>query len=210
MENKKIKVEGNIKVAGIYGLCNKDGIVRYVGSGIECGDCYSRHQYNVARGYYMDTNKRLLQEAFDREDLVMKIIHESASNADVRNMSEKQKESLQIALGVLEEFYINLNRKTICNRDNKVTKSSSSPSIETTEKRRIANKGEKNPNNKYSERLIKWIVWFKEQGYKPKRISGILKGHGIDIDKNYIGLIKVSKWIYIIGEKPTWFKDGEQ
>ena len=200
-------VKGEINVAGVYQMAAKDGVVLYIGSSIECGDALSRHLYNLKRGYYMDSNKRLLQEAYDREDLVFSIIHISASNGDVRNMTIQQKEDLQKALGVIEQFNIELNKSTVCNKINKISKWSTSPTPETTERRRNANLGGSNPNAKYDETLIANIIFLKEKGFKPKEIVEMLLEHDINVHQGYISQIGVEKWIYLQSKKPEWFKE---
>ncbi|NFE72553.1 hypothetical protein FC758_01240 [Clostridium botulinum] len=210
MKSKMI-VEGNIYVAGVYQMRTKNGVVLYVGSAIEINDALSsRHLYNLKRGKYADTNKRILQDAYDREDLIFEVIHKSAFADEVRNMTMQQKEDLQKALGVLEEFYIDLYKDTVCNSQYSVTKHSSSPNAETTLKRRIANKGTNNPNCKYDEVIISEILYFKLMGYKPKKIMNLIQGHyEIEIGNSYISQIGVKKWIYTEPIKPIWYESVE-
>lgn len=206
----KMEVKGNIYCAGVYQMYTNEGIILYVGSGIECNDALSRHSYNLKRGLYTDTNKRPLQEAYDRKDLIFEVIHESSSADEVRNMTIKEKEDLQKALSVLEEFNIKLNIKTVCNKQKKVKKHSSTKNKLTTYKRRLANKGANNPNSKYNEVIIAEILYFKLMGYKPKQIETLIGGHykDIDIKSSYISAIGVQKWIYLEPKKPEWF-NGE-
>lgn len=208
MISKEILVQGNIYIAGVYAIGTKEGKVLYIGSSIECNDALSRHLYNLKRNYYADSNKRPLQEAYDREDLVFKIIHESAHADEVRNMTLQQKEDLQKALGVLEEFHIGLNN-TVCNKMRKIAKWSTSPTPETTLKRKKANTGSKNPNVKYDEELVANIMFLKEKGFKPREIVEMLLEHDIEVHNNYISQIGVYKWIHLESKKPEWYSESE-
>lgn len=208
MKNK-MEVRGNIYCAGVYEMYTKEGIILYVGSGIECNDALSRHLYNLKRGLYFNTNKRTLQEAYDRNDLIFEVIHESAKAEDVRSMEMQEKEDLQKALSVLEEFNIKLNINTVCNKQKSVTKHSSTKNKLTTYKRRLINTGTNNPNSKYDEVIIAEILYFKLMGYKPKEIESLIGEHyKINIKKSYISALGVQKWIYLEPKKPKWF-DGE-
>lgn len=201
----KLIVKGEINVAGVYEMATKDGVVLYDGSAIEVNDALSRHLYNFKRGYYMDTNKRPLQEAYDREDLVFYVIHKSAHNDEVRNMTTQQREDLQKALGVIEQLNIELNKDTICNKMKKVSKFTTSPNKLTTYKRRNANLGSKNPNNRFDEKMISEVLWLKLNGYKPKDIERLIKdNYNIDIRSSYISAIGVQKWIYLKEIKPDF------
>lgn len=202
----KMVVKGETNVAGVYEMATKAGVILYNGSAIEVGDALSRHLYNLKRGYYMNTNKRPLQEAFDRYDLVFYVIHKSAYNDEVRNMTVQQKEDLQKALGVIEQFNIELNKATVCNKIMKVTKFSTSPDNKTSWKRHEANRGMNNPNAKLDKKVIEWIAWFKENGYKPKAICEILEQQGINVKNSYISRIKADRWIYIQSVKPSFIE----
>ncbi len=209
MKSKMI-VEGNIYVAGVYQMRTKNGVVLYVGSSIEINDALSsRHLYNLKRGKYADTNKRILQDAYDREDLIFEVIHKSAFADEVRNMTMQQKEDLQKALSVIEQFNIELNKATVCNKQRTVTKHSSSPNKLTTYKRRQANTGVNNPNNKYDSEIIANILYLKEKGLKPKKIVELLLEHDIDIKSSYISQLGVKKWIYTNPIKPVWYESVE-
>lgn len=206
MINKMI-IKGETNVAGVYQMETLAGIPLYIGSSVECGDALSRHVYNLKRNKYMDTNKRPLQLAFDREDLVFRVIHVSAFNDEVRSMTTQQKEDLQKALGVIEQFNIELNKETVCNKVMKVTKFSTSPNNKTSWKRHDANRGSKNPNNKHDVELIANILYLKEQGIKPKQIVEMLLEHDINIKNSYISRIGVDRWIYLQSKKPSWFEE---
>ncbi len=207
MKNK-MEVQGNIYQAGVYGIKTKDEKVLYIGSSIEINDALSRHLYNLKRGNYMDNNKRTLQEAYDREDLIFYIIRSSALNGEINSMIIKEKEAVQESLSVLEQFYINLYKDTVCNKHKRVTKCSSNHNEETTLKRRQANIGNKNPNVKYDEDMIAEILWFKENNYKCKDIEEIIEKHyNIKVKSNYIYQIGIDKWINLISKKPKWIND---
>lgn len=203
----KMKVIGDIYCAGVYQMATKSGMILYVGSAIEVNDALSRHLFNLKRGYYINSNKRPLQEAYDREDIIFSVIHVSAHNDEVRNMTIEQKENLQKALGVIEQFNIELNKDSVCNKMSKVSKWSTSPSYETTLKRRQANLGKNNPNAKYDETLISNILFLKEKGLKPKEIVEMLLEHDINVRQGYISQIGVEKWIYLKSQKPDWYKE---
>lgn len=208
MKNKMMVV-GNIQVAGVYVMKDAEGIVRYCGSGISCADRLSSHLYFLKRNLYAGTNKQILQDIYDRDELTFEIIKISASNNDVTTMSSSEKISLQKALSVLEEFYISLYKDTICNSQMKVTKFSTSPTMETTLKRRQANAKSKNPNNKYDEKLVSNILYLKEQGLKPREIIELLLEQDIDVNKGYISQIGVYKWVSLESECPSWYKDNK-
>lgn len=204
----KMEVQGNIRQAGVYGIKTKDEKVLYVGSSIEINDALSRHLYNLKRGNYMDNNKRPLQEAYDREDLIFYIIHESALNGEISTMTIREKETVQESLSVLEQFYINLYKNTVCNCHKRVTKCSSNHNEETTLKRRQANLGNKNPNNKYSKELMEEILWLKENDYKLKEIEDIIKNqYNKDIKSGYIWHIGIDKWVGLESKEPKWISD---
>lgn len=204
MKNKMC-VEGNIYCAGVYGIRRKDEeTYLYIGSSIECNDSMSRHLHYLKRGLYEDTNKFILQKAYDNYELVFEIIKTSCFTK-VNEMTKLEKENLQKELSVLEQFYIGLHKDTICNLHKKVTKHSSNRNIITRNKRRKANLGNRNPNNKYSERLIAEILWLKNNGYKAKDIEEKYKKIGIR--SNYILSIGLTKWTHLEPIKPEWYKE---
>lgn len=204
-----VKPETNIYVAGIYALTTRGGKVLYVGSALECNDALSRHNYNVKRNKYIDTNKRKVQCAFDRDDLIFTILHVSAYSDDVRNMSIQQKEDLQEALSVLEKMYIDLYKDTICNCQLSVTKHSSNKNSFSTYKRRIANSGERNPRVVYDEILVSNILYLKQLGLKPKKIIELLLEHDIKVTNAYISRLGVDRWVHLDPQKPSWIDEKE-
>ncbi|MCB2340885.1 hypothetical protein [Clostridium estertheticum] len=207
MKNK-MEVIGNIYQAGVYGMkvVGTEGYL-YLGSGIEINDCLSRHTYFLKRGLYEDTNKSILQEKYDLGILVFEVIKESENSELVKDMSAKQKESLQIALGTLEQFYISLYKDTACNKQKGVTKHSSNKDEFSTIKRSKSNTGSNNPNSRYTEEIISNILWLKIEGYKAKEIMGMLKDQGIDIRSNYINQLGLTKWIKANAKKPMWINE---
>lgn len=206
-----MEVVGNNSIynAGVYCMETRDGKKLYYGSALEINDAISRHLYALRRGYYYNSNKRPLQEAWDRDDLVSRVEHVSASSDDVRGMDTKQKESLQIALGELEQFYINLYASNgyLCNKHKSVTKHTSNKNRFSTYKRKIANMGANNPNSKYDEELVANILYFKQKGLKPKEIIELLLEHDINVNSKYIPQIGVTKWVHLEGKCPDWYKD---
>lgn len=169
---KEIKAVGSTNVAGVYKITDIDGVVLYIGSSVECGDSLSRHKGKLKRQQYANNSKCTLQEEFNNRGLLFSVIKISASNSDVRDMTKEQKANLQIALGKLEEFYISLHKDTILNKHTRVTKSTSSPTPETTLKRQLANMAENNPNcTKFTEEDIRQIKQLLVDGISPKEIA---------------------------------------
>ncbi|MDF2820201.1 MAG: hypothetical protein K0R15_642 [Clostridiales bacterium] len=211
MKKKYMEIvgENSIYNAGVYQFETKlEGKVLYVGSAIDIGNsCLSRHLYNLRRGLYMENNKRPIQEAWDRDDLCMRVIFVSASTNDVKDMTTEEKESLQIALSLIEEVNINLNRLTVCNSHFKVSKHSSNKKDDTTSSlRHDINLGSLNPNVKYDETIIANILYLKEQGLKPKQIIELLLQQDIDVNTGYISQLGVFKWCHLESIKPDWYK----
>ncbi len=204
MKNK-LNVLSDVYCAGVYGMrCKKSQEYLYIGSSLEINDALSRHLYYLKRGLYADTNKEIIQKYYDLGELVFEVVKESCHDK-VTEMSSQEKENLHKALSVLEQFYIELNKDTICNKQMTVKKFSSSPNKLSTYRRRMANIGNKNPNCLYDEKIIAEILWLKLNGYKPKEISRLIEeNYGIDINTKYISAIGLSKWIHIEGKKPDW------
>ncbi len=202
MRNKMKEVKGNIYGLGIYGLKANDKML-YIGSG-QMNDRMSSHLYFLKRDLYKDTNKEILQDYYNMGELEFEVLHFSEHNSEYENMSVQQKESLQEALGTLEQLYINLYKDTICNKQKTVKKHSSNKNKSTTFRRRRANMGANNPNRKYDENLIAEILWLKENGYKPKQVEIMLEKKGVDISNTYISALGVKKWIHLEPKKPNW------
>ena len=190
---KEIKAVGNINVAGVYKISDIHGNVLYIGSSCEVGDAKSRHKHGLSRGLYANGNKKAMQDEFDNNGLLFEIIKVSASNGDVVKMSKSERADLQIALGLLEQFYINTYKDngTLCNKITKIKKWSTSPTQKTTEARRKSNQGSKNPNcTKFTEEDIKQIKRLLLDGVSHKEIAD-----RFDTSVDYISQIKCGyKW----------------
>jgi len=198
-----MKVNGIVNVAGVYGMRveGEEGYL-YIGSGIEVNDSLSRHLYNLKRGLYATTNKSVLQEKYDLGILVFEVIKVSEHDELVKDMSPKQKESLQLVLGTFEKLYVDMYKETICNSHMSVKKHSSNKNSTTTFKRRKANLGAKNGNCKYEEKIIAEILWLKLNGYKAKQIEEMYSEY--EIKGKYIYNIGVTKWIHIEAIMPDF------
>lgn len=196
MSKKNLEIVGNIYGAGVYCFATEDNEVLYVGSSLEINDALSRHLFHLKKSNYYDSNKRALQLAYDREDLVFCVLNFSADNEYIRNCSKADKAEMQNYLGILEEYYIDYYEETVCNLQKYVTKHSSNRSKVTSYKRRMSNVGENNPACKYSEDIIANILWLKINGYKAKEIAKIMSKIGVDIKDNYINNIGTTRWIF--------------
>lgn len=204
MKNLLKEVNGNIYGLGVYCFKDEEGKIIYCGSGM-INDRLQSHLYNLKRGFYEDTNKDILQKKYNLGLLSFEVLHFSENNSEYLHMTDKEKQAVQKALEVMEQFYVNLYRDTICNKQMVVKKFSTSPSRLSTYKRRMANIGNKNPNCLYDEKIIAEVLWLKLNDYKPKEISQLIEeNYGIDINSKYISAIGLSKWIHIEGKKPNW------
>ncbi|WP_053957149.1 hypothetical protein [Inediibacterium massiliense] len=201
MKNLLKEVKGNIYGMGVYCFKDVEGKVLYVGSGM-MNDRLQTHLYNLKRGLYENTNKKVLQHTYNCSNLIFEVLHYSENNSEYLNGNDKQRQAVQEALEVLEQFYVNMYKNTICNKFRKISKWSTSPNRMSTYKRRKANTGSKNPNLKYDERIIAEILWLKMNDYKPKQIEEMYKNIGIKA--NYIASIGVSKWIHLEPTKPNF------
>lgn len=205
MKNLLKKVEGNIYGMGVYCFKDGEGNVIYVGSGM-MNDRLQSHLYNLKRGLYSDTNKAPIQQVYNYGELTFEVLHFSQNNSIYLNGSDSEKVSIQKALETLEQFYVNLYKDTICNKMRNISKWSTSPSQETTQRRHNANTGCKNPNNRYDEKIIANILWLKNNKYKPKQIADHYQGL---IRQNYISQIGIYKWIGLEPIKPDWLDEKE-
>lgn len=207
MRNLLRKVEGNINGMGIYCFKDINGKILYVGSGM-MNDRLQTHLYNLKRGLYENSNKKVLQHTYNCGNLIFEVLHFSKNNTTYLNGTNEERKAIQESLEILEQFYVNLYKDTICNLHKKITKTSSSPNRLITYKRRKANLGSKNPNAKYNEKMIAEILWLKQNDYRPKEISKIIEdNYKIDIKKTYISSIGVQKWIHLEPSKPDFIKD---
>ncbi len=207
MKNLLKEVKGNIYGLGVY--CFKDlaGKVLYVGSGM-MNDRLQTHLYNLKRGKYEDTNKVILQRIYNMGNLIFEVIHFSENNCEYINGTDKERIAIQRGLEVLEQFYVDLYKDTICNCVKKIRKFSTSPSQEVSNKRKQANLGNKNPNVKYDESLMAEILWLRENNYKCKEIETIIKEqYNIDIKNTYIYHIGFDKWVGLDSKEPKWISD---
>ncbi|WP_315114519.1 hypothetical protein [uncultured Clostridium sp.] len=189
---------------GIYCFKDINGKILYVGSGM-MNNRLQTHLYNFKRGLYEDTNKKVLQHTYNCGNLIFEVLHFSENNTTYLNGTDDERKAIQTALEVLEQFYVDLYKDTICNKIERITKTSSSPNRLTTHKRRKANLGNKNPNAKYSEKMIAEILWLKLNGYKPREIEEFYKD--INIKSNYISSIGTYKWIHTEPIKPDFIKE---
>lgn len=208
MKNLLKNVEGNIYGLGVYCFKDTDGKVLYVGSGM-INDRLQSHLYSLKRGRYEDTNKSILQKTYNVGLLSFEVLHFSENNSEYLHMSDSEKEAVQKALETLEQMYVNLYKDTICNKFRHITKWSTSPNEETTLRRRNANIGANNPNCGHDEKLVANILWFKEQGFKPKQIVEMLLEHDIEVTNRYISSLGVKRWIYLDAKKPEWFNEAK-
>lgn len=200
MENK-MQVKGNIYTAGVYYMKAIDtGKVLYVGSAgmsEHINNALSRHLYYLKRGLYTTTNKVILQREYDNYNLMFEVMLNYDSISDEK-------------LSDVEQAHIKLNKNTICNCQQSVTRHSSNKNKLSTYKRQLANRNSNNPNNKYDENLIAEILWLKLHNYKPKQIINLYKDNNEELPSSqYISMIGISKWIYLEPIKPSFIKDLE-
>lgn len=125
-----LEKRGNINCSGVYQIKNFAGKVLYIGCSSECGNAYSRHNSNLKNGNYAYTNKNDLQVLFNTEDLIFSVLEECTEDK----------------LTEVETKYINLYKDTIVNKDTKGKRRTSKTTEQETERRRMANIGEKNPH----------------------------------------------------------------
>lgn len=194
----------SVKGAGIYALKCHDEIL-YIGSSQEMGDARTRHNSNLKYNRYLNTNKDKIQQLYNKgENIEFIVLHRSAHNEELKSMNKEQKKSLQKALSVLEQLFINLYKDTIVNKQSTVKRHSSNRNENTTRLRRLKNLGSQNPNIKYDEESIKEILWLKENGFSVKRIKELLEEREIMMSESYIYKIGKLRWKHIKGKKPSW------
>ncbi|WP_409069893.1 nuclease [Clostridium sp. FAM 1755] len=185
----KMKVQGNIYGMGVYGFTDHTDKILYVGSGM-MNDRKQNHEYNLKRENYKNNNKKILQEEYKKDNLTFKVLHFSIDNSTYLNATDKEKREIQKILEEKEQFYYNLHKDTCCNQIKKIHKWTTSPNIKSTQKRRKANAGTRNPNNKYDIDTILEIKQMIEMGLNNTEIS---KKTGIN--RNYISQIRTGqKW----------------
>lgn len=197
-----VKTVGNIYGMGVYCFKDLEGIIKYVGSGM-MNDRLQAHLSKLKNNKYKDTNKDILQELYNKDELKFEVLHYSENNSDYINGSKEYKKAVQLGLEVLEQFYYNLYKDTCCNKIGNIHKTSSSPTIEVTLRRRELNSGINNPSNIYSEELIRNILYLKDI-FNVRQIKEIImKEFNINISNNYIYNIGNTKWVNI---KPLYSK----
>lgn len=206
MRNLLNDVKGNIYGLGVYCFKDIDGNVIYVGSGM-LNDRLQSHLYSLKRGLYEGTNKDVIQRSYNLGNLTFEVLHYSTNNNTYINGTKQEKAAIQHSLETLEQFYYDLYKDTCCNKRTKITKWSTSPTLQTTLKRKRANMGSGNPNVKYDEDLIANIMYLKEQGLKPRQIVELLEEHDINVRQGYISQIGITKWIHIKSVRPDWYDD---
>jgi hypothetical protein len=114
---------------------------------------------------------------------------------------------LQEALGVLENFYIDMYKTTVINKQKSVKKHSSNKDEFSTVKRKQANIWSNNPHSKYDEKTIAEILWLRINGFKGKDIEEMYQHIGIK--RNYIMTIGLTRWINLEPIKPEWIKEKD-
>jgi hypothetical protein len=202
MENE-IKIIGDIYNLGVYCYKNsEDGKVLYVGSGM-MNDREQFHRYKLKKQQYQDNNKSILQDLYNKGDgsLIFEVLHISANNSAYINGTKEEKAAIQKALEVMEQFYYDMYRDTCCNKITVIKKYITS----NPEARSKANRGVKNPNNKYSENLISAVLYLKSNDIKVKDIQEIIKcKFDIELKLPYVYAIGVTKWLSTNAKHYKW------
>ncbi|MCW6085559.1 MULTISPECIES: nuclease [Clostridium] len=185
----KIKVQGNIYGMGIYGFTDYTDKILYVGSGM-MNDRKQNHEYHLKNENYKNNNKKILQEEYEKDNLTFQVLHFSVDNSTYLNSTTEEKQKIQKSLEEKEQFYYNLHKDTCCNEMRKIRKHSTSPTLETTYKRKKANQGIKNPNVKYDLDTILEIKQMIDMGLSNTEIS-----KKTSVNRNYISQIRTGqKW----------------
>lgn len=198
----KIKnVTGNMYNMGVYCLMDGDKVI-YIGSG-QINDRIQYHLYQLNRNKYQN-NKAPIQEAYDAGRLGISVVYTRCSNAKYNNGDVIFRSKVQADIGDVEQQYINMFEKTICNKHKKVTKSCKMYSG-TNIKRHISNTGINNPACKYSLETIGNVIWMKHNGYKNTQIVDIVADNSnIHIPYAYVCKIGKIKWIDAEPIKPAY------
>ena len=169
MKNLIKEVRGNIYGMGVY-CFESDGKVLYVGSGM-LNDRLQSHLYNMKRGLYEGSNKDILQRQYNIGELSFKVLHFSENNSTYINGTQLERKAIQKALQVLEQFYYNMYKDTICNQVSVIKKFTTSPTPEVTERRRQSNLAERNPNAKFTVEQVKEIKRLLDDGLDYQEIA---------------------------------------
>ncbi|MHB7978954.1 nuclease [Clostridium sporogenes] len=185
----KIKTEGNIYGMGVYGFTDHTDKVLYIGSGM-MNDRKQNHEYHLKRENYKNNNKKILQQEYKKDNLTFQVLYFSVDNSTYLNATDEERQEMQKNLEGKEQFYYNLYKDTCCNQIKKIHKWTTSPNEKSTEKRRRANAGTKNPNSKYD---IEQIIEIKQMIGMGLNNTEISKKTGIN--RNYISQIRTGqKW----------------
>lgn len=198
-----IEIKGNIYGMGCYSFKDNTGKVLYIGSGM-MNDRLQNHEYYLKRGLYENTNKKVLQQEFEKDNLIFEVLHFSENNSEYLNGTDSERMAIQEALEVLEQFYYNMYKDTCCNKIKRIRKTSSSPNKMTTYKRKQANMGSNNPNcYVLTEETASEILWLKQNTkMKNKEIADIYKCRA-----NLISRVGKDRWLSVNKIKPSWYEE---
>lgn len=208
MKNLLNEVRGNIYGLGVYCFKDTEGKVLYVGSGM-MNDRLSSHLHHLKRSNYEGTNKDALQKIYNYGDLTFEVLHFSANNSDYLNGTNKERQVIQKSLEVLEKFYYELYKDTVCNKIGTIHKFSTSPDEFTTYKRHRANRGNNNPNrsndSNRDERILSEVLWLKCNS--DMKVTDIAKHY--DLSYQYVFKIGYNRWLDLIPRRPEWYAVNE-
>lgn len=185
----KIHIKGKYypNKSGVYSLETLEGKILYIGSSKLLSNALSRHVYYLKRGLYASTNKSVLQQAYESNNLAFNII--------------KYCEPNDYELASIEQQHIKLNADSICNYEITVKRHSSNRDKLTAYRRRLNSRGANNPNAKYDEQVISEILWLKiNTSMRPAEIA-----KHYDLSNMYISAIGTQKWIYTQPRIPEWY-----
>lgn len=207
LRNKKENLDK--KYAGVYALYvveNGHKKPLYVGSSIEIQDRLSNHLCYLRQGNY---RYKEIQEAFNNGTLKFVVLDTITfkDGANVVNLDADKKEYVFYALSRMEEFYMELFKDTILNKQKKVKQHSTA----NKELRSKLNSGENNPACKYSKKLVQEIIWLRDVAkLKVGEIVRFVKNiHNVDIANATIYSFGKHKWKDLKGIKPEWFNMEE-
>lgn len=144
---KRLRVEGNIYVSGVYGIYTKARNGRreylYIGSAKECNDAKSRHQSMLRYGRYGNTKKQFLQECWNANVELYFCVIEEVTEYEARVEAE--------------QYYIDKYREEIVNGYDKAKVRNTIVTEEEHIRRSEANRGENNPNCRLRKKQVKEI-----------------------------------------------------
>lgn len=164
----------NIKQYGVYAVVVGD-VIRYVGSG-DIRDCISRHKTMLKNGGYNNTNKQILQDAYDAGDKIEYKTLRYISN-DINNPQIKK----------AEDYYIKKYKATICNK-NKAgrplrNQNDELARIRESINRSLANQGTNNPHCNTDTGNIVKIKAMLAMGMRNKDIAEIMGVNSVYVSK---------------------------